>query len=329
MMISARYFAFNASNFTSLSDMLSDFYSIYLPTATVYILTIIFGFLGNAMTICAVLSFRSLRTNATYIILSSQSVADILVSVVVGLASAAGTFIGGEFFIEHDFLCQFIAIVCFVSCATTLLSMGFLALNRFLAILHPQSYRKWFTVPRALFYCFLTWLVSFLIESINYTEIGARVYDRKTKSCLFDRLKKGFTIPFVVVCIYLPWITITACYLKIYLFIRHKKKRVKQATSARNDSIDVAKSLFAVFIVFVICWLPVSIVLLMGFDDQFPPWLHAYCNLVAHMNSSLNPILYAIFNPTLRDGYKFVLNKISFSLLFRQFAFSLKHVGKS
>nr|QVK45863.1 G protein-coupled receptor [Proales similis] len=322
MMISARFFAFNSTNSTLQDASLVDFYLIYVPTAVLFMLAILIGLVGNTITIGAVLRFRSLRLNPTYIVLGSQSLADLLVSVVVGLATLTGSLLGGEFYFRHDFLCQAIAAICLVSCAATLLSMGFLALNRYLAIIYPKSYKRWFTLRKAAVYCLITWLASFLIEVVNFTEIGGRLFDQKTKSCLFDRLKKGFTIPFVVICIYLPCIVISICYLQIFLFIKQVKGRVQnQVNSAKSSrlTILVAKSLFAAFFLFAICWLPLSVIYLVGFEDYLPAWLHAYSNLLAHVNSALNPILYALYNPTLRDAYKIIFRKLTCSCLFPSF----------
>lgn len=38
--------------------------------------------------------------------------------------------------------------------------------------------------------------------------------------------------------------------------------------------------------------------------DNFPPGAHAYTMALAHLNSSFNPILYAIANPAFQRGYK-------------------------
>ena len=53
-----------------------------------------------------------------------------------------------------------------------------------------------------------------------------------------------------------------------------------------------------------------SIIFIIGKDDQLPIPAHAFTNLPAHLNSALNPILYALFNPKIKEGYFKLLNYI-------------------
>ncbi len=39
-------------------------------------------------------------------------------------------------------------------------------------------------------------------------------------------------------------------------------------------------------------------------DDSLPNSVYAFSMLIAHLNSSFNPILYALFNPQFQRGYK-------------------------
>nr|QVK45861.1 G protein-coupled receptor [Proales similis] len=319
MKFNTSYIELNSSNLTKVNISATGLDPLYIPSTVIFTATIITGFIGNGLTTTSILYFKNLRTNPTYIILKNQSFADLLITLVVLTGSAVGPWIGSEFFIEHHTLCHAISAICLISCATTLLSMGILALNRFIAILYPNGYSSWFTVKKAILYCAATWILALLLETINFTEIGGHVYDLKAKGCFFNRLKKEFTATFVVACIYLPCLAIAAFYLKIYLYVKDAKLRVKQATSSQNESIVVAKSLFTAFIVFAVSWLPISVIFLCGFDDQLPAWLHVYGNLLAHTNSAINPILYATLNPTMREAYKFLLRKLTCSFLFPDF----------
>lgn len=43
---------------------------------------------------------------------------------------------------------------------------------------------------------------------------------------------------------------------------------------------------------------------MIDFKDQMPRTVHMYPLLLAHVNSSLNPILYALTNSNFQRGYK-------------------------
>ena len=63
--------------------------------------------------------------------------------------------------------------------------------------------------------------------------------------------------------------------------------------------------------------IPVATIFIAGLDDKLPMSAHAFTNLPAHLNSAINPIFYCIFNPIIRDGYKYFFNTISCNLLFK------------
>ena len=48
------------------------------------------------------------------------------------------------------------------------------------------------------------------------------------------------------------------------------------------------------------------------FQNKWPRTVHMYTMLFAHMNSSFNPIVYAISNPLYQKGYKNLFKKIFF-----------------
>jgi hypothetical protein len=63
--------------------------------------------------------------------------------------------------------------------------------------------------------------------------------------------------------------------------------------------------------------IPVATIFIVGLDDKLPMAAHAFTNLPAHLNSAINPIFYWIFNPTIREGYKYFFNTISCNQLFK------------
>lgn len=47
------------------------------------------------------------------------------------------------------------------------------------------------------------------------------------------------------------------------------------------------------------------------FGDHYSRSVHMYTMLMAHLNSTLNPLLYGIFNSPFKKGYKKFLMKIT------------------
>lgn len=94
------------------------------------------------------------------------------------------------------------------------------------------------------------------------------------------------------------------------MFASHSKIKVNTSNSISkskskelNKSLKIAKGLFASFMLFTLCWLPYGMIVMTDFQDRLPRSAQEYSMLVAHLNSSLNPLLYAMFNPAFQRGY--------------------------
>ena len=61
--------------------------------------------------------------------------------------------------------------------------------------------------------------------------------------------------------------------------------------------------------------MPAAIIYIIDTDDNMPTQLHMYLFVLAHLNSALNPILYAAFNPKIKQSYKHFVNFISCGFL--------------
>ena len=67
--------------------------------------------------------------------------------------------------------------------------------------------------------------------------------------------------------------------------------------------IKITKGLFASCLMFIICALPYGLVLLIDVNNKLPRTAYMFPGLMLHLNSSLNPILYALTNSQIREGY--------------------------
>nr|QVK45868.1 G protein-coupled receptor [Proales similis] len=280
------------------SPLVHLFYSV---TGPLYLIGGFCGLLGNLLVICSVLGHPELRSNPTYLLIVNQSLADLLISLVVDVGTFYGSLKGASYFEENKLFCDLIAAVCVVACSHSLISMAFLAFNRYVIIFHQKQYRKWFNPSKTLIYAALTWTLAIVSDLPNLSDFGGHVFDNKTRSCIFDRLKVGYTIMIAVGLILVPCAAIGASYLSI--FIRVRERSVRTASACSIKTIRLAQSLFATFAVFSLCWVPLSLIYLIGLDDSLPASLHVIANLIAHINSALNPIIYALFNPYMAEAY--------------------------
>ena len=84
--------------------------------------------------------------------------------------------------------------------------------------------------------------------------------------------------------------------------------RGRRGKNLKSD-IRLARTLFIIFIVFVICWLPYASFCVIDKYDSLPKEAYTVAILFAHSSSTLNSVLYAATNKGFRDGYKVFLKK--------------------
>ncbi len=103
---------------------------VYLPYTILTLLGVIFGLSGNSLIIGSILISKELRNNSTCILCLNLGLADLSISFFVNMFTLVGILVGKKFFTENRALCVFIGSSCLISCATSLLTMGYLAVNR-------------------------------------------------------------------------------------------------------------------------------------------------------------------------------------------------------
>jgi melatonin receptor type 1A len=65
-------------------------------------------------------------------------------------------------------------------------------------------------------------------------------------------------------------------------------------------------TLFAIVIVFIVCWTPVLIIDIIDTIDgkwSLPRAVYASYTFLATISNAINPVIYGLMNPTLRGGY--------------------------
>ena len=93
---------------------------------------------------------------------------------------------------------------------------------------------------------------------------------------------------------------------------KHFIKKKKVPTKKSYNPIKIAKGLFASFLLFVLCWLPYGLLILIDSNNELPAAAYMYSMTLAHLSPTLNPILYALTNSQIKNGYLNFFNLIFF-----------------
>ena len=181
--------------------------------------------------------------------------------------------------------------------------------------------------------CLAFWAIGLSICIPTVVGWTYNLYDEKVLECFWSRTHNlSFTVFFTVGVVFFPIFVISFSFVRIFKHVRDSKRRIgtmKQNISsitAAKDSVNqrpatkgttfrLATSLLIIFSVFVFCWAPYSLLIVIDHRDSLPMEVYLYALMLAHMHSTLNFIVYYFTNPHFRHGYCLVLEHISFGLI--------------
>lgn len=87
------------------------------------------------------------------------------------------------------------------------------------------------------------------------------------------------------------------------------------APPADNSDVKrVTRMCFMVFLCFVLCFLPFSLITVLDKHNSAPHVLHMVCANLTSLNSCINPLLYAVMNRQFRQAYKGLLSRAAMPL---------------
>lgn len=181
-----------------------------------------------------------------------------------------------------------------------------------------------FTRRKTIFYCFCLWVISTLIELPNLTGWGGHTYDLKSMACSYDRLADmSYTYFFVSCGISVPCLVVCITYFKIYQYVKSIRKELEKITgngfmlqgtnrtrTRQQEELQLARTLFIVCIVFLVCWSPYVILVLIDHGDNWSKIAYVTTVQMAHTSSSINFMLYGLTNQRFKRGYKNLLKKL-------------------
>ncbi|XP_071476522.1 melatonin receptor type 1B-B-like [Diadema antillarum] len=285
-----------------------------------FITCMVWGNVGNILVMGAILIDRKLRNTVANIFIFNLAIADFCVTSFVDLSYILGNF-HPQWFQGKSVLCNLAASVCIVSCTCSMWSICFISINRFVCITQSKYYGTIYTRRNTIIMTLFLWVLCFFIDLPNYVGLGAHIFDEKKMGCSFDRIHHyGYTVYFVAMGVVIPLCMVLFCYIKVYKFVKESEERIRswdaqtRGANPANQLPQISKAdrrlmvtVFIIFLVFLTCWTPYAVVVLTDVHNVYPKELYVGAVILAHLNSSLNSILYGISNRRYRHGYKKLL----------------------
>ncbi|XP_050995283.1 trace amine-associated receptor 13c-like [Labeo rohita] len=286
------------------SVSLSVYVILYVAAAAVSLLTVC----GNLLVIVSVSHFKQLHTPANILILS-LAVSDLLVGVFVMPFHLS--WLIESCWISGPVMCSVFNFVTFQATSSSVHTVALIAVDRFLALSSPFVYSEKISTTVICIATLINWLFS-LFYNFTILYVNGNFADVTCPGeCLYIVDEVSSLIDLIVVFL-MPCTLIIILYTHVFV-IAKKHATAIRALQVKNRVSDkserkAALALGILVFVFLLCLLPYYIFSLTNFlrDDSFSNVINSVL-ILFYLNSSINPLLYALLYPWFKKSVKIIL----------------------
>ncbi|KAM9319446.1 adenosine receptor A1 [Gastrophryne carolinensis] len=294
---------------------------------TVYIvievLIALVSVLGNILVIWAVIVNQALR-DTTFFFIVSLAVADIAVgALVIPLAIIISIGLETEFY-----SCLMVACIMLILTQSSILALLAIAVDRYLRVKIPTSYRSVVTARRAVIAITGCWVLSFIVGLVpmfgwnninNLRKEKNSTYGEIIITCGFETvISMEYMVYFnFFVWVLPPLVLMLIIYLEVFNLIQ--KQLNKKVSSNSKDpqkyygkELKIAKSLALILLLFALSWLPLHVlncITLFCQSCETPMIITYIAIFFTHGNSAMNPIVYAFRIEKFQSTFLYIWKK--------------------
>ena len=299
-------------------------YLVAIESSIMLIITIT-AFCGNSLVCLTFVRNPRLRT-ATNLLIFVLAATDMLTAC-LPLTVATIVLIKGKWIVEvnpidvKDFLCQFQGTITPALMGFSLHIMALTAINRYICVVRQKLYKKLFSRKATCLVIVADGMIIVSLSSISYPAGFAKItFDPRRAMCFttFLQLKssKLTAIMFLIINVVVPLILITFSYYRVFKKIRSSSFQVAidsktsdspQSTAitatSRIQEVKITKTVFAVLLGFLTCWIPVIVCDQLSFNminPRFPRQGELVYTVFFSLSSAINPFIYGTTSRALR-----------------------------
>ncbi|XP_049421851.1 D(3) dopamine receptor isoform X2 [Epinephelus fuscoguttatus] len=189
----------------------------YAMLYSLLILAIVFG---NVLVCLAVLRERSLQTTTNYLVVS-LAVADLLVASLVMPWAVYLEVVGGAWLFSRLY-CNIFVTLDVMMCTASILNLCAISIDRYTAVVMPVLYNTTHRSRKRVFVMIVTvWVLAFTVSCPLL--FGFNTTDDPMVCSISN---PDFVIYSSVVSFYLPFVVTLLVYIRIYVFLRMRRKRI-------------------------------------------------------------------------------------------------------
>ncbi|XP_036405886.1 cannabinoid receptor 1 [Megalops cyprinoides] len=280
-----------------------------------------FTVLENLVVLCVILHSRTLRGRPSYHFIGSLAVADLLGSVIFVYSFL-------DFHVLHRkdspnvFLFKLGGVT--ASFTASVGSLFLTAIDRYISIHRPLAYRRIVTRTKAVIAFCMMWAISIIIAVLPLLGWNCK---RLNSVCsdIFPLIDENYLMFWIGVTSVLLLFIVYA-YMYILWKAHHHAIRMLSRTSQKSlvvysadgtkvqttrpeqtrMDIRLAKTLVLILVVLIICWGPVLAIMVYDLFwrmDNFTKTVFAFASMLCLLNSTVNPIIYALRSKDLRRAF--------------------------
>ncbi|XP_035277270.1 trace amine-associated receptor 4-like isoform X2 [Anguilla anguilla] len=293
---------------------------MYMFMAFIILMTVC----GNLLVIISISHFRQLHSPTNLIILSLAFIDWFLGAVVMPgsmIKSVENCWYFGETFCKIHYSTDV------MMSTASLLHLGLISVDRYLAICKPLQYRTSVTMHKVAALIGITWMFSFafgfgvILSKINLVGVDELLINPCAGTCImFVNKEWGMTAAFVG--FFIPGTIMVALYIKIFYVAKIQARKINCSlgvTRAEQDKKDyssgqrekkAAKTLGFVLGVYGLCWLPfvMTLVINPSFDLSTSAVVFDALGWLGYFNSTCNPLIYGFFYPWFQRVFRIILS---------------------
>ncbi|XP_056591010.1 adenosine receptor A1 [Triplophysa dalaica] len=293
---------------------MTDVLSVYIGMEVLIALSSV---TGNVMVVWAVRINRTLRDTTIYFIVS-LALADIAVGALV-IPLAITISIG---LTTHFYSCLLVACTVLVLTQSSILALLAIAIDRYLRVKIPMSYKRVVTPRRAGTAVVLCWMVAIIVGLTpmlgwnNLEKLRKANETLGTNLLIICKFENVISMEYMVYFNFFGWVLPPLVFMLLiyaeifYMIHRQLNKKVtanqRDPTRYYGKELKLAKSLALVLFLFAVGWLPLHVLncitLFCPTCGQSTHLLYIAI-LLSHGNSVVNPIVYAFRIEKFRNAF--------------------------
>lgn len=280
-----------------------------------------FTVLENLIVLCVILHSQTLRSRPSYHFIGSLAVADLIGSIIFVYSFL-------DFHVLHRkdspniFLFKLAGVI--ASFTASVGSLFLTAIDRYISIHRPMAYKRIVTKTKAVIAFSMMWTIAIIFSLLPLLGWNCK---RLNSVCsdIFPLIDEKYLMVWIGMTTILVLFIIYA-YMFILWKSHHHAVRMLSRSSQRSVivytaegtkvqtvrpeqarmDLRLAKTLVLILVALIICWGPLLAIMvydLFGKVNNFIKQVFAFCSMLCLLNSTINPVIYAMRSKDLRRAF--------------------------